>query len=93
MNGEEAVAWVDTYRGLVRKKIWLLMVNTPYDLEDFLHDAYEAALKAVKVSNRKGISFSSVFWRIFRKNALRVTPCPRAKGRDGVSMSVFDCQV
>ena len=35
MNGEEAVAWVDTYRGLVRKKIWLLMANTPYDLGTF----------------------------------------------------------
>lgn len=93
MNGEEAVAWVDTYRVLVRKKIWLLMVNTPYDLEDFLNDAYEAALKAAGVSSRKRISFSSVFWRVFRKNVLRITPCPSAKRRDGVSMSVFDCQV
>lgn len=93
MNGEEAIAWVDMYQGLVRKKVWFLTGNnTPYDLEDFLHDAYEAALKAARLSRRKGISFSSVFWQLFRKNVLRVTPCPLMKRSDGVSMSVFDCQ-
>ena len=92
MNGEEAVAWVEKYRGLVMNKIRLLKSNTPYDLEDFLHDAYEAALMALRISSRKGISFPPVFWVIFRRNVLRVTPCFREKNRSDVSMSVFDCQ-
>ena len=54
MNGEEAIAWVNRYQCLVEKEIRKFMVNTPYDLEDFLHDAYEAALLAAEVSNRKG---------------------------------------
>jgi len=92
MNGEEAVAWVERNRGLVIKKVGLLKSNTPYDLEDFLHDAYEAALMALRISSRKEISFPPVFWVIFRKNVLRVTPCFREKNRSDVSMSVFDCQ-
>lgn len=78
--------------GLVEKEIRKYMLNTPYDQEDFLHDAYEAALLAAEVSNRKGISFSTAFWRLFKKTAFRVSPCSIAKRRIGVSMSVFDCQ-
>lgn len=92
MDGEEAIAWVDRYRRLVNRKIVEFMVNTPYDLEDFLHDAYEAALKAGGVSSRKGISFSAAFWRLFTRNAFRVSPCIHGKRRKNVSMSVFDGQ-
>ena len=69
------------------------MVNTPYDMEDFLHDAYEAALLAAKVSSRKGISFSTAFRLIFKKIAFQVSPSTYAKTSSGFSMSVFDCQV
>ena len=90
MNGEEAIAWVNRYQCLVEKEIRKFMVNTPYDLEDFLHDAYEAALLAAEVSNRKGISFSTAFWHLFKKTAFRVSPCTFAKTGNGFSLSVFD---
>jgi len=49
-------------------------------------------LLAAAVSNRKGISFSSVFWLTFKRNALLVSPCIDAKKDSHVSTSVCDCQ-
>lgn len=92
MNGEEAIAWVDSYRCLVDERIRKFMTNSPYEMKDYLQDAYEAALLAAAVSNRKGLSFSSVFWLTFKRNALRVSPCIDAKKDSNVSTSVCDCQ-
>jgi len=92
MRRKGAVAWVDRHSHLVRMKSMDFMANSPYDMEDFLHDAYEAALRTVRVSRRKGISFSSVFWRTFRRHALRIAPSACMKRSNGVSMSAFDCQ-
>jgi hypothetical protein len=92
MDGNEAVAWVNRYICLVEKEIRRFMPNTPYERKDFLHDAYEAALLAAEVSNRKGITFSTAFWRMFKKTAFRVSPCTSAKRSIGVSMSAFDLQ-
>ncbi|MRR34470.1 hypothetical protein EG829_07180 [bacterium] len=91
MNGEEAIAWVDTYRKLVERKARRFMENTPYDLEDYLGDAYEAALVAAAVSARKGISFSASFWLTLKRNAFRVSPCGHAGKGGSVSMSEYDC--
>ena len=91
MSGEEAVAWVDKYRKLLERMIGRFITNSPYDLEDYIQDAYEAALIAAPVSDAKNISFSSAFKMIFRRNALRVTPCTRlTKRSSSVSMSVCD---
>jgi DNA-directed RNA polymerase specialized sigma24 family protein len=91
MSADEAVAWVDRYRRLVEREVRKFMVNSPYDLEDYLNDAYEAALMAATVSDRKGISFSTAFWLILKRNTSRVSPCGSAKSGSSVSMSVFDC--
>jgi DNA-directed RNA polymerase specialized sigma24 family protein len=90
MSGEEAVAWVDRYRRLVERHIRQFMVNTPYDREDYLHDAYEAALVAASISARKGISFSAVFWLTFRRIAARVSSAGYAKWERGDSSDGFD---
>ncbi len=42
MDGNDAIAWVDRYMGLVNREIRKSMTFSPYDPEDFLHDAYEA---------------------------------------------------
>lgn len=73
MSGEEAVAWVDRYRRLVERQIRRFLVNTPYDREDYLHDAYEAALVAAAISDRKGLSFPTVFWLTFRRKVALVS--------------------
>lgn len=89
MDRNEAVAWVDRYMCLVEKEIRKFMNSTPYDKEDFLHDAYEAALLAIGVSSNKGISFSTAFWHIFGKTPFWASPSNTAKRRIGVSLSVF----
>jgi DNA-binding CsgD family transcriptional regulator len=92
MSGDEAVAWVDRYRRLVEREVRKFMVNSPYELGDYLGDAYEAALLAASVSARKGISFSASFWLTLKRNASRVSPCGHARGGSSVSMSEFDCR-
>jgi len=92
MSGDEAVAWVDRYRRLVEREIRKFMVNSPYELGDYLGDAYEAALVAATVSERKGISFSSTFWLTLKRNASRVSPCANARKGSSVSLPEFDCR-
>jgi len=92
MNVDEAIAWVDRYRKLVERKSRRFMENSPYDLEDYLGDAYEAALVAAAVSARKGISFSASFWLTLKRNALRVTPPGHAGTGGNISMSEYDCR-
>jgi len=92
MSGDEAVAWVDRYRRLVEREVRKFMVNSPYELGDYLGDAYEAALVAASVSARKGISFSASFWLTLKRNASRVSPCGHARGGSSVSMSECDCR-
>jgi DNA-directed RNA polymerase specialized sigma24 family protein len=92
MSGDEAVAWVNRYRRLVEREIRKFMVNSPYELGDYLGDAYEAALVAATVSERKGISFSSTFWLTLKRNASRVSPCANARRGSSVSLPEFDCR-
>jgi len=92
MDGNDAIAWVDQYMGLVNREIRKSMIFSPYDPEDFLHDAYEAALLATGVSKRKEISFSTAFWHIFGKRAFRVSHGDAAKRRIGFSLSVSAVQ-
>ncbi|MDD2337382.1 MAG: hypothetical protein PHD01_12485 [Geobacteraceae bacterium] len=92
MSGDEAVAWVDRYRRLVEREVRKFMVNSPYELGDYLGDAYEAALVAATVSERKGISFSSAFWLTLKRNASRVSPSANARRGSSVSMAEFDCR-
>lgn len=92
MNVDEAIAWVDRYRKLVERKSRRFMENSPYELEDYLGDAYEAALVAAAVSARKGISFSASFWLTLKRNALRVTPPGHAGTGSNFSMSEYDCR-
>jgi hypothetical protein len=91
MSGDEAVAWVNRYRRLVVREVRKFMVNSPYELGDYLGDAYEAALVAASVSTKKGISFSASFWLTLKRIASRVTPCVNARKGSSFSMSEFEC--
>lgn len=91
MSGDEAVAWVNRYRRLVEREVRKFMVNSPYELGDYLGDAYEAALVAAAVSKKKGISFSASFWLTLKRIASRVTPCANARKGSSVSLSEFEC--
>jgi DNA-directed RNA polymerase specialized sigma24 family protein len=83
MSGDEAIAWVDRYRKLVERHIRQFLVNTPYDREDYLHDAYEAALVAAAISDRKGLSFPAVFWLTFRRKVALVSSAGHGRREKG----------
>ena len=67
MRGEEAVAWVEKFSRLVKRKVRMYAINSPYEEGDYLQDAYEAALIAVKTCEAKGVSFPSAFWVTFKR--------------------------
>lgn len=80
---EEAVAWVDQNAKIIRGHIRKYDPFAPYDQEDFLQDAYEAALVAAKVSAERQISFPSCFWVTFKGKISEVTPNPDSKRHGG----------
>jgi RNA polymerase sigma factor (sigma-70 family) len=82
MNRDEAIAWVDRFRPMIEKRLQRIITSLPYDQEDYIQDAYEAALISARISKRKEISFSSVFWNIFRQ----------WKRRAFQSIDVNDCE-
>jgi DNA-directed RNA polymerase specialized sigma24 family protein len=73
VNQDEAIAWVDRFRPLLEKRSRRIITALPYDPEDYIHDSYEAALISERISTGKGLSFSSVFWNVFRQWKRRVT--------------------
>src|SRR5512136_2733371 len=72
MNRDEAIAWVDRFRPLLEKRAHRIINALPYDPEDYIHYFYEAALISARICTEKGLSFSSVFWNIFRQWKRRV---------------------
>lgn len=82
MGRDEAIAWVDKYRPLLEKRLQKVVHALPYDLEDYIQDAYETALISERISARNGLSLSSVFWIILK----------RWKRRASVSIAVNDCE-
>lgn len=74
MDFSEAVDWVRSNEGLIKKTIGKYYMYSPYEENDYMQDAFESAMVAVLKSERKKISFESAFWQDFRKNLSLVTP-------------------
>lgn len=66
ITADQAVKWVKRHRPIIFKAIRSCMASTPYDRDDFLQDAYLAALDAVNISQHKNIPFEGCFWNSFR---------------------------
>jgi len=62
-----AVDWVDRNKHRIRGRAMKFARMSPYDTEDFLQDAYEAALLAEQVAARKGLDFERCFWVTYRR--------------------------
>ncbi len=62
-----AVEWVDKNKHRIRGRATKFAKMSPYDTEDFLQDAYEAALLADEVSARKNIDFERCFWVSYKR--------------------------
>jgi len=74
MDFSEAIDWVRSNEGLIKKTLCKYYMYSPYEEHDYMQDAFESAMVAVLKSERKRISFESAFWQDFRKNLSLVTP-------------------
>jgi len=66
MDFFKAIEWVQNNEPTIRSKIWQYRKFTPYEVSDFLQEAYEAALVATLLSQEKDIPFEAAFWTTFR---------------------------
>lgn len=83
MTTEDAMRWVDEHKGLILKRAKMHYVkHAPYDVDDYIQDAYAAAIEAVAVIKQNPrLQFEGVFRTIFYQNVAKVTPW-REEGRD-----------
>ncbi len=80
---EDAILWVDQNAKQIQGHTRKYLPFAPYDQEDFLQDAYEAALEAVNVSADRQIPFPACFWILFKGKVSDVTPNPGSKRNAG----------
>jgi len=80
---EDAIAWVDRNAKQIAGHSRKYLPFAPYDQEDFLQDAYEAALEAAEVSVDRQIPFPACFWVLFKSKVSAVTPNPGSKRNAG----------
>ncbi len=85
MTIEDAIAWVGRNTKIIQGHTRKYLPFAPYDQEDFLQDAYEAALEAVKISTERQIPFPACFWIIFKGKISEVTPHPNSNRHAGSS--------
>lgn len=83
LSPEEAIGWVDQNTKQIIGHAKKYLPFAPYDRDDFLQDAYEAALEASGVSNERQISFPACFWVVFKGKISDVTPNPDSKRNGG----------
>jgi hypothetical protein len=72
----DAVAWVKQHRKIIARKAQNYTVYAPYDIEDYLQDAYVAAIIATEISQKKNLPFAPCFWTTYRDLVSITTPMP-----------------
>jgi RNA polymerase sigma factor (sigma-70 family) len=92
MDFSEAIDWVKSNEGLIKKNLGKYYMYSPYEEDDYMQDAFESALVAVLKSQGKQISFESAFWQDFRKNLSTVTPNMNTTRYGSNSVPSFLCQ-
>ena len=91
MTNIDAIKWVDAHARVILSRVNGYTLYTPYSPVDYLQDAYEAAIKAVKVVNEDPTkSFSAVFMIMHRKIVFAVTPYP---GEERKQNPVVDAEI
>jgi Xaa-Pro aminopeptidase len=74
---DEAVQWVCEHVGLITDKAIEYRRYTPYDVDDYIQDAYHAAVEAALCCQRNPtLKFGAAFWTIFKRFVAKVTPLP-----------------
>lgn len=92
MDFSEAIEWVRSNQGLIKKTLGKYYIYSPYEEDDYMQDAFESAMVAAIKSRKKQISFESAFWQDFRKNLSLVTPNTNSSRYGSNSVPSFLCQ-
>lgn len=85
MTAEDAIAWVDENTKQIAGHSRKYLPYAPYDQEDFLQDAYEAALEAATLSMERQFFFPACFWTLYKGKISAVTPNPDSRCKAGSS--------
>ena len=88
MTAEDAVKWVGQNKGLFVTLAGKYLPFTPYDREDFVQDAYEAAIVAACVAEKKKLPFEACFWTVFNQAVRNVVPNPFSSRHSGSASPV-----
>lgn len=83
LSVEEAVAWVTRNARTIGGHSLKYLTYAPYGQEDYLQDAYEAAIIAARVSAERNIPFQACFWVTFKGRLAAVTPHPESAHHGG----------
>ncbi len=60
-----AVQWVGEHKRRIKGRAAKFQHYSPYDLEDFIQQAYASALEAVDVCRKRELPFAACFWTLF----------------------------
>ena len=75
MTSDEAIAWVEKNRGLIIDRAKEYTKYAPYDVNDYLQEAYASAIEAAVTQQRNPkLEFKAIFLTVFRRNIAKVTP-------------------
>jgi hypothetical protein len=77
----QAVQWVIDNMRKIRGRAAKFQRYSPYDLDDFIQQAYAAALAAVDVSIDQGIPFEACFWVLFTADSRTMASNPVTRNR------------
>jgi len=73
LSGENLLRWIKDNLPKIRGHARKYLSYSPYDIEEFVQQAHETALRACEDCIRKGISFEQIFWSSFRIACLKMT--------------------
>jgi RNA polymerase sigma factor (sigma-70 family) len=94
MDFFKAMQWVQDNEPKIKSKIRQYLKFTPYEMCDFLQEAYEAAFVAVLRSQEKDIPFEAAFWTTFRNRISVLTPDPNfTHGSNSIPSSICKCSI
>ncbi len=73
VSDEELLHWVSENLPKIKGHAKKYLSYSPYELEEFIQQAHETAVKACGDSLRKGVSFEKMFWSSFRIACIKMT--------------------
>ena len=71
-----AIQWVEKNVKKIKGRAVKFLRYSPYDMEDFIQQAYVAALSAADVAQRRGIAFEACFWILFSAESRKMASDP-----------------